>query len=147
MGVGTSGVCTSFKQQLLVGDHNFTNGADAFKIALYTNSSTISVASTVYVTSGATTNDAGTAYTAGGNTLVNVTPTTSGTTAYCDFSATSWSTASFTAYGALIYNSSDTNKAVCVLNFGGDKTSSAGTFTIQFPADDASNAILRLETP
>ena len=147
MGVGTSGVCTSFKQQLLVGDHNFTNGADAFKIALYTNSSTISVASTVYVTSGETTNDAGTAYTAGGNTLVNVTPTTSGTTAYCDFSDTSWSTASFTAYGALIYNSSDTNKAVCVLNFGGDKTSSAGTFTIEMPADDASNAILRLETP
>ena len=147
MGVGTSGVCTSFKQQLLVGDHNFTNGADAFKIALYTNSSTISVASTVYVTSGETTNDAGTAYTAGGNTLVNVTPTTSGTTAYCDFSDTSWSTASFTAYGALIYNSSDTNKAVCVLNFGGDKTSSAGTFTIEWPADNASNAILRLETP
>ena len=147
MGVGTSGVCTSFKQQLLVGDHNFTNGADAFKIALYTNSSTISVASTVYVTSGETTNDAGTAYTAGGNTLVNVTPTTSGTTAYCDFSDTSWSTASFTAYGALIYNSDESNKAVCVLNFGGDKTSSAGTFTIQFPADDATNAILRLETP
>jgi len=147
MGVGTSGVCTSFKQELLVGTHNFTNGADAFKIALYTNSSTISVASTVYVTGGETTNTTGTAYTAGGNTLVNVTPTTSGTTAYCDFSDTSWSTASFTAYGALIYNSTDSNKAVCVLNFGGDKTSSAGTFTIQFPADDATNAILRLETP
>ena len=147
MGVGTSGVCTSFKQQLLVGDHNFTNGVDDFKISLYKNSSTISVASTFYVTSGETTNDAGTAYTAGGNTLVNVTPTTSGTTAYCDFSDTSWSTASFTAFGALIYNSSDSNKAVCVLNFGGDKTSSAGTFTIQFPADDATNAILRLETP
>jgi len=132
---------------LLVGTHNFTNGADAFKIALYTNSSTISVASTVYVTGGETTNTTGTAYTAGGNTLVNVTPTTSGTTAYCDFSDTSWSTASFTAYGALIYNSDESNKAVCVLNFGGDKTSSAGTFTIQFPADDASNAILRLETP
>ena len=144
MGVGTSGVCTSFKQQLLVGDHNFTNGADAFKIALYTNSSTISVASTVYVTSGETTNDAGTAYTAGGNTLVNVTPTTSGTTAYCDFSDTSWSTASFTARGALIYNGSDTNKAVCVLNFGGDKTSSAGTFTIQFPAAADGTAILEI---
>ncbi len=147
MAVGTSGVCTSFKQELLVGEHNFTNGADAFKIALYTNSSTISVASTAYTATGETTNDAGTAYSAGGNTLVNVTPTTSGTTAYCDFSDTSWSTASFTARGALIYNSSDSNKAVCVLNFGGDKTSSAGTFTIQFPADDASNAILRLETP
>ena len=82
MGVGTSGVCTSFKQELLVGEHNFTNGADAFKIALYTNSSTISVASTAYTATGETTNDAGTAYTAGGNTLVNVTPTTSGTTAY-----------------------------------------------------------------
>ena len=147
MAVGTSGVCTSFKQELLVGEHNFTNGADAFKIALYTDSSTISVATPAYTASGETTNDAGTAYSAGGNTLVNVTPTTSGTTAYCDFSDTSWSTASFTARGALIYNSSDSNKAVCVLNFGGDKTSSAGTFTIQFPADDASNAILRLETP
>tara|TARA_R110000824_G_C15152982_1_gene671208 strand:+ start:1003 stop:1446 length:444 start_codon:yes stop_codon:yes gene_type:complete len=147
MPIGTSAVCTSFKQELLVGTHNFTNGADAFKLALYTNSATISASSTVYVTLGETTNDAGSAYSAGGNTLVNVTPTTSGTTAYCDFSDTSWSTASFTAYGALIYNSTDSNKAVCVLNFGGDKTSSAGTFTIQFPADDASNAILRLETP
>ena len=147
MPIGTSAVCTSFKQELLVGTHNFTNGADAFKLALYTNSATISASSTIYVTLGETTNAAGSAYSAGGNTLVNVTPTTSGTTAYCDFSDTSWSTASFTAYGALIYNSTDSNKAVCVLNFGGDKTSSAGTFTIQFPADDASNAILRLETP
>jgi hypothetical protein len=146
MAIGTSGICTSFKQEVLVGTHNFTNGADAFKIALFTNSSSISVATTAYASSGLN-EITGTGYTAGGNTLVNVTPTTSGTTAYCDFSDTSWSTATITAYGAMIYNSSESDKAVCILNFGGDKTSTGGTFTIQFPADDATNAIIRLATP
>tara|TARA_Y100000004_G_C8931350_1_gene420110 strand:- start:115 stop:555 length:441 start_codon:yes stop_codon:yes gene_type:complete len=145
MAIGSSAVCTSFKQEVLVGTHNFTaSSGDTFKIALYTNSASISASTTAYTASGETSNTAGSAYTAGGENLTSVTPTTSGTTAFCDFSDVSWTTASFTAYGALIYNSSQSNKAVCVLNFGGDKTSSAGTFTIQFPTADASNAIIRL---
>lgn len=145
MAIGSSAVCTSFKQEVLVGTHNFTaSSGNTFKIALYTNSASISASTTAYTTSGETSNTAGSAYTAGGENLTSVTPTTSGTTAFCDFSDVSWTTASFTAYGALIYNSSQSNKAVCVLNFGGDKTSSAGTFTIQFPTADASNAIIRL---
>ena len=136
-------------QEVLVGEHNFTaTTGDQFKIALYTNSSTISNASSVYVTSGETTNTAGTAYTAGGANLTSVTPALkSSTTACCDFGDATWSTASFTAYGALIYNSDatpDNEQAVCVLNFGGDKTASAGTFTIQFPDFTAAAAILRL---
>ena len=145
MAIGSSAVCTSFKQEVLVGTHNFTaSSGDTFKIALYTNSASISASTTAYTTSGETSNTAGSAYTAGGENLTSVTPTTSGTVAFCDFSDVSWTTASFTAYGALIYNSSQSNKAVCVLNFGGDKTSSAGTFTIQFPTADSSNAIIRL---
>ena len=145
MAIGSSAVCTSFKQEVLVGTHNFTaSSGDTFKIALYTNSASISASTTAYTASGETSNTAGSAYTAGGENLTSVTPTTSGTVAFCDFSDVSWTTASFTAYGALIYNSSQSNKAVCVLNFGGDKTSSAGTFTIQFPTADASNAIIRL---
>lgn len=145
MAIGSSAVCTSFKQEVLVGTHNFTaSSGNTFKIALYTNSASISASTTAYTASGETSNTAGSAYTAGGENLTSVTPTTSGTTAFCDFSDVSWTTASFTAYGALIYNSSQSNKAVCVLNFGGDKTSSAGTFTIQFPTADASNAIIRL---
>ena len=145
MAIGSSAVCTSFKQEVLVGTHNFTaSSGNTFKIALYTNSASISASTTAYTTSGETSNTAGSAYTAGGENLTSVTPTTSGTVAFCDFSDVSWTTASFTAYGALIYNSSQSNKAVCVLNFGGDKTSSAGTFTIQFPTADSSNAIIRL---
>ena len=133
-------------QEVLVGTHNFTaTSGDQFKIALYTNSATVSASSTVYVTSGETTNTAGTAYTAGGQNLTSVTPALkSSTTACCDFGDATWSTASFTAYGAVIYNSDQSNKAVCVLNFGGDKTASAGTFTIQFPDFTAAAAILRL---
>ena len=133
-------------QEVLVGTHNFTaTSGDQFKIALYTNSATVSASSTVYVTSGETTNTAGTAYTAGGQNITSVTPALkSSTTACCDFGDATWSTASFTAYGAVIYNSDQSNKAVCVLNFGGDKTASAGTFTIQFPDFTAAAAILRL---
>jgi len=133
-------------QEVLVGTHNFTaTSGDQFKIALYTNSATVSASSTVYVTSGETTNTAGTAYTAGGQNITSVTPALkSTTTACCDFGDATWSTASFTAYGAVIYNSDQSNKAVCVLNFGGDKTASAGTFTIQFPDFTAAAAILRL---
>jgi hypothetical protein len=148
MAVGTSAVCYSFKQEVLVGTHNFTaTTGDGFKIALYTNSATISAATTAYdsTATGETTNTAGTAYTAGGASLTSVTPALKSTsTACCDFSDVSWSTASFTARGALIYNDDKGDKAVCVLNFGGDKTASAGTFTIQFPAFDATDAILRL---
>jgi len=148
MAVGTSAVCYSFKQEVLVGTHNFTaTSGDQFNIALYTNSATISAATTAYdsTATGETTNTAGTAYTAGGASLTSVTPALKSTsTACCDFSDVSWTTASFTARGALIYNDDQGDKAVCVLNFGGDKTASAGTFTIQFPAFDATDAIIRL---
>ena len=145
----TQAMCTSFKTELLQGVHNFYNGSGGgsagtgatFKIALYTSSATLGAATTAYATTNETT---GTAYVAGGNTLTNVTPTSSGTTAFTDFADTTWSTSTITARGALIYNSSDSNKAVAVLDFGGDKTSTSGTFTIQFPTADASDAILRL---
>jgi hypothetical protein len=138
----TQAMCTSFKQELLTGTHNFTNGTgDTFKIALFTSSATLDASTTAYSTTNET---SGTGYTAGGNTLTNVTPTTSGTTAFTDFADTTWSTASITARGALIYNSTDSNKAVVVLDFGADKTSTAGDFTIQFPTADASNAIIRI---
>lgn len=138
----TQAMCTSFKQELLTGTHNFTNGTgDTFKIALFTSSATLDASTTAYSVTNET---SGTGYTAGGNTLTNVTPTTSGTTAFTDFADTTWSTASITARGALIYNSTDSNKAVVVLDFGADKTSTAGDFTIQFPTADASNAIIRI---
>jgi hypothetical protein len=135
-------MCTSFKVELLTATHNFTNTTgDVFKIALYTSSATLGASTTAYSTSNEVT---GTGYTAGGNTLTNVTPTSSGTTAFTDFADTTWTTATITANGALIYNSSKSDKAVAVLAFGGDKTSTAGDFTIQFPVADASNAIIRI---
>lgn len=138
----TQALSTSFKQELLTATHNFTlSTGDVFKIALYTSSATLGAATTAYTTSNEV---VGTGYTAGGNTLTNVTPTTSGTTAFTDFVDTTWSTATITANGALIYNSSKSNKAVAVLAFGGDKTSTAGDFTIVFPTADASNAIIRI---
>jgi len=138
----TQAMCTSFKTQLLTGTHDFTNGTgDTFKIALFTSAATLGAATTAYSTS----NEAsGTGYTAGGNTLTNVTPTSSGTTAFTDFADTTWSSASITARGALIYNSTEADAAVVVLDFGSDKTSTAGDFTIQFPTADASNAIIRI---
>ena len=141
----TSAICTSFKQEILVGTHNFkaTNG-DTFKIALYTSSATLGAGTTAYSTSNEITNSSGTAYTAGGATLTSVTPTTSGTTAFCDFADVSYTSASFTANGALIYNDDQSDKAVAVIAFGGDKTVSSGTFTIQFPTADATNAIIRI---
>ena len=138
----TQAMCTSFKQQLLTGTHDFTNTTgDTFKIALFTSSATLGAATTAYSTTNET---SGTGYTAGGNTLTNVTPTSSGTTAFTDFADTTWSTASITARGALIYNSTEADAAVVVLDFGADKTSTAGDFTIQFPTADASNAIIRI---
>lgn len=138
----TQAMCTSFKQEILVGTHNFTlTTGDVFKIALYTSAATLDEATTAY---SATNEVAGTGYAAGGETLTNVTPTTSGTTAYVDFGDATWSTATITARGALIYNSSQANKAVAVLDFGTDKTSTAGDFTVQFPTFDATNAIVRI---
>ena len=134
---------TSFKQELLTATHNFTaSTGDVFKIALYTSSATLGASTTVYSSSNEVAN--GNGYTTGGNTLTNVTPTTSGTTAFTDFADTTWSNATITANGALIYNSSKSDKAVAVLAFGGDKTSTAGDFTIVFPTADASNAIIRI---
>ena len=141
----TSAICTSFKQEILVGTHNFTaTSGDTFKIALYTSSATLGAGTTAYSTSNEITNSSGTAYTAGGATLTSVTQTTSGTTAFCDFADVSYTSASFTANGALIYNDDQSDKAVAVIAFGGDKTVSSGTFTIQFPTADASNAIIRI---
>ena len=138
----TQAVCTSFKQELLVEGHNFTNGQDTFKIALYTSSASLDASTTAFTTSNEV-SDSG-SYSSGGGSLTSVTPTTSGTTAICDFADISFTSATITARGAMIYNSSNSNKAVCILDFGGDKTSTSGTFTIQFPAADASNAIFRL---
>ena len=138
----SSAICTSFKQEILVGTHNFTaSSGDTFKIALYTSSASLGAGTTAYTTSNEI---SGTGYTAAGAALTSVTPTTSGTTAFCDFADVSFTSASFTANGALIYNSSQSNKAVAVIAFGGDKTVSSGTFTIQFPTADASNAIIRI---
>ena len=141
----TSAICNSFKQEILVGTHNLTaTTGDTFKIALYTSSATLGASTTAYSTSEEITNTSGTAYTAGGATLTSVTPTTSGTTALCDFADVSYTSASFTANGALIYNSSQSDKAVCAIAFGSDKTVTSGTFTIQFPTADATNAIIRI---
>lgn len=137
----TQAMCTSFKKELLEGIHDFRDGGDTFKIALYTSSASLDESTTEYTTTNEVT---GAGYTAGGNTLTNVDPTSSGTTAFLDFADTTWSSATITAAGALIYNSSDGDRAVAVLDFGGDKTSTNGDFTIQFPTANASNAIVRI---
>tara|TARA_R100001086_G_scaffold17426_1_gene8526 strand:- start:134 stop:562 length:429 start_codon:yes stop_codon:yes gene_type:complete len=138
----TSAICTSFKVELLKGVHDFTaTTGDTFKIALFTSSATLGAGTTAF----ATTNEiSGTGYTSGGATLTSVTPTTDSTTAVCDFANVSFTSASFTANAALIYNSSESNKAVAAIAFGSDKTVTSGTFTIEFPAADATNAIIRL---
>ena len=141
----TSAICTSFKVELLKGVHDFTaTTGDTFKIALYDSDATLGASTTAFSTSEEITNTSGTAYTSGGATLTSVTPVASSTTAVCDFADVSYTSASFTANGALIYNSSASNKAVAAIAFGGDKTVSSGTFTIQFPTADATNAIIRL---
>jgi hypothetical protein len=144
-------MCTSFKLELLNGTHAFTTSvtratttADTFKMALYTSAATLNASTTAYTTSDETTNTSGTAYVAGGNTLTGSTTSSSGTTSFVDFADTSWTSATFTARGALIYNSTQSNKSVVVLDFGSDKSVSAGTFTVVFPTADASNAIIRL---
>lgn len=142
MAISTA-MCTSFKQELLEAKHNFlASGGNTFKLALYTSSATLGAATTAY----SVTNEAsGTNYTAGGAALTNVNPSSSGTTALTDFADLTFSSATVTANGALIYNDTASgDPAVCSLAFGGDKTSTAGDFTIQFPAADASNAIIRI---
>jgi len=146
----TQALCTSFKVELLTGTHNFTNSTgDAFKVALFKANASIvgtyGAATTNYSDmTGNSDENTGTGYTSGGNTLTNVTPTSSGTTAFTDFADTTWSSATITSRGALIYNSSASNAAVCVLDFGSDKTSTSGDFSIIFPTADASNAIIRI---
>ena len=139
----TQAMCTSFKEELMTATHDFTaSTGNSFKLALYTSSATLGAATTAY---SATNEASGTGYTAGGAALTNVTPTTSGTTAFTDFNDLTFSTATITANGALIYNDTAAgDPAVVVLAFGGDKTSTAGDFTIQFPTADASNAIIRI---
>ena len=135
---------TSFKVQILRAVHNFTNGTgNTFKLALYNNSASFTAATTAYTT----TNEvaASGSYVAGGGTLTKVTPTSSGTTALTDFADLSFTTATITAFGALIYNDTATgNPAVAVLDFGSSKSSTAGTFTIVFPAATATGAIIRI---
>ena len=152
----TSAICNSFKQEILVGTHNFTaSSGNTFKLSLYSSdSATLSKATTVYTAPTDGTADptntyevtsTSSGYTTGGNALTSTTPVLSGDTACCKFADTSWgSTASFTARGCLIYNSTNANKAVCAINFGSDKTVTSGTFTIQFPAQTAGNAIIQI---
>lgn len=139
----TNAMCTSFKKALLDGEMDFSSDtSQTFKIALFTSSASLDASTTAY----SSTNEvSGTGYTAGGATLsIAANPTASGTTVYLDFADAQWTSASFTARGALIYKSGSGNPAVCVLDFGSDKTASSSNFTVVFPAADASNAILRL---
>lgn len=143
----TQAMCTSFKDQILEAVHDFrTSGGDVFKLALYSSAATLDATTTAYTSSNEVANSG--TYAAGGGSLTNVTPTTSGTTAFTDFDDISFTSATINARGALIYNSTPThtytNPSVVVLDFGGDKISTSGTFTIQFPTADASNAIIRI---
>tara|TARA_S200002703_G_scaffold8523_1_gene8589 strand:+ start:7073 stop:7504 length:432 start_codon:yes stop_codon:yes gene_type:complete len=139
----TQAMCTSFKKELMTATHNFTNSSgNTFRLALYTSSASLSASTTAYTTSNEV---SGTGYTAKGAALTNVTPTSSGTTALTDFSDVTFSSATITANGAMIFNDSASgDPAVVILAFGGDKSSSAGDFTVQFPTADASNAIIRI---
>ena len=139
-------MCTSFKQELLEGKHNFRSGGHTFKLALFTSAATLGAATTDY---SVTNEAAGTGYSAGGEALTNVNPTSSGTTAFTDFNDLTFSSVTITANGAMIYNTtteggSGTTDSVIILAFGGDKTATNGDFTIQFPTADASNAIIRI---
>jgi hypothetical protein len=144
----TQAMATSFKVEILDGIHAFgtsvvraSTTADTFKIALYTSAATLNASTTAYTATGEV---VGTGYTAGGNTLTGSAPTSTGTTAFCDFSDTTWAAATITARGAMIYNSTQGNKCVAVFDFGADKTSTDGDFTIIFPTPDASNAVIRI---
>lgn len=140
-------MCTSFKQQLLEAVHDFRlTGGDTFKLALYDNNAAFTAATTAYTVSDEVGNSG--TYAAGGGVLTRIDPTTSGTTAFTDFADLSFTSATITAFGALIYNSTPThtytNPSVCVLDFSGAKTSTNGTFTIIFPTDNSTSAIIRI---
>jgi len=138
----TSAVCSSFKQQVLVGTHNLTaTSGNSFKLALYTSSATLGAATTAFTTTGQA---SGTNYTSGGAALTNITPVLSGTTAVVDFADLTFGTATVTARGCMIYNDTNADKAVCAIDFGADKTSTAGDFTVVFPSPTATGAIIRL---
>jgi hypothetical protein len=140
----TSAICNSFKVEVLQGIHNFTaSSGNTFNLALYTSSATLNKSTTAYTTSNEVAN--GNGYTTKGNALTSVTPALSTDTACCDFADTSFTSASFTCRGCLIFNDSASgDPAVCAIDFGADKTVTSGTFTIQFPTADASNAIIRI---
>ena len=140
----TSEICNSFKVEILTGVHNFTaSTGDTFNLALYTSSATLDKDTTVYSSTNEITNTSGSAYSAKGNALTSVTPVLSSDTAVCDFANTSWTSASFTANGCLIFNDDVAgDPAVCAIAFGGDKTVTSGTFTIEFPAASAGTAII-----
>jgi hypothetical protein len=142
----TSAVCNSFKQEVLQAIHNFTaSSGNTFNLALYTSSATLNKSTTAYSTSNEISNTSGSAYSAKGKALTSVTPALSTDTACCDFADISWTSASFTANGCLIFNDSASgDPAVCAIAFGSDKTVTSGTFTVQFPTADADNAILRI---
>ena len=142
----SSAICNTFKTEVLKAVHNFTaSSGNSFKLALYTSSASMGASTTAYSTSNEITNTAGSAYSAKGKALTSVTPVLDGSTAVCDFANISWTSASFTANGCLIFNDTASgDPGVCVVAFGGDKTVTSGTFTIEFPAADASNAIVRI---
>ena len=141
----TSAVCNTFKTEVLKAVHNFTNGGNTFRLALYTSSATLNKSTTAYSTSNEISNTSGSAYVAGGKALTSVTPAASSTTAVCDFSDVSYTDATFTANGCLIYNDSASGDPACVaVAFGADKTVTSGTFTVQFPAQTAGNAIVQI---
>ena len=142
----TSAVCNSFKQEILEAEHNFTaSSGNTFNLALYTSSATINKSTTAYSATNEISNTSGSAYSAKGNALTSVTPVLDSDTAVCDFANTSWTSASFTANGCLIFNDSHaSDAAVCTIAFGGDKTVTSGTFTIEFPAAAASTAIIQI---
>ena len=142
----SSAICNTFKVEILKAVHNFTaSSGNTFNLALYTSSASMGASTTAYATTNEIANTSGSAYTAKGEALTSVTPVLSSSTAVCDFADISWTSASFTANGCLIFNDTASgDPGVCVIAFGGDKTVSSGTFTIQFPAADASNAIVRI---
>lgn len=141
----TSAICNSFKAEVLQALHDFTaSSGNTFKLALYTSSATLNKSTTAYSATNEISNTSGSAYSAGGATLTSVTPALSTDTACCDFSDVSYTSASFTANGCLIYNDTNGDRAVCAIAFGSDKTVTSGTFTIQFPTADADNAIIRI---
>ena len=138
----TQAMCTSFKKELMTATHNFTNSSgNTFNLALYTSSASLDASTTAYTTSNEV---SGTGYTAKGGALTNVTPSATGTTAVTDFADLTFSTATITARGCMIYNDTNSDKSVATIDFGGDKTSTAGDFTIVFPAKAASTAIIRI---